>query len=123
LRVLCGLAPDDPTETLALARRLQERGVRNLVITRGARGALIVDPLGGVTEVPGIPTDVVDTTGAGDAFNAALAVALAEGNPLDEAVRWAVRAGACACTRLGVIPALPTRHDIDADRPPVKIGA
>lgn len=113
LRVLCGLAPDDPTETLTLAKHLKERGVQNLVITRGARGALILDTLGRVTEVPSIPTQVVDTTGGGDAFNSALAVALAEDRPLEEAVHWAIRAGAHACTRLGVIPALPTWQDLD----------
>jgi ribokinase len=56
----------------------------------------------------------VDTTGAGDAFNSGLAVALAEGKPLVEAVRYAACAGACACTRLGVIPALPTRQAVEA---------
>jgi ribokinase len=116
LRVLCGLAPDDATETMTLARRLQKRGARNLVITRGGRGALIADASGNITEEPSVPTDVVDTTGAGDAFNSALAVALAEGRPLKEAVRWAIRAGAFACTRLGVIPALPTRPDIDTPK-------
>jgi ribokinase len=112
LRVLCGLAPDDATETMTLARRLQGRGVRNLVITHGARGALSVDASGGILEVPGVPTEVVDTTGAGDAFNASLAVALAEGLPLHDAVRRANRAGARACMRLGVIPALPTRQEL-----------
>jgi ribokinase len=113
LRILCGLPPDDTTPTNALATRLQEAGARNLVITRGGRGALLVDASGRVSEVPSVPTDVVDSTGAGDAFNCALAVALAEGRPLEEAVRWAVRAGAFACTRLGVIPALPTRRELD----------
>ncbi len=113
LRVLCGLAPDDPTNTLDLARRLQQRGARNLILTRGARGALIIAESGEVAEVPSVPVDVVDSTGAGDAFNSALAVALAEGKSLVDAVRSATCAGACACTRLGVIPALPTRVERD----------
>jgi ribokinase len=58
--------------------------------------------------------NVVDTTGAGDAFTCALGVALAEGQPLADAVRFATCAGALACTRLGVIPALPDRKDLDA---------
>jgi ribokinase len=118
LRVLCGLAPDDPTETLTLARQLQSRGARNLIITRGSRGALIVEESGAVTEVPSVPADVVDTTGAGDAFNSGLAVALSEGKSLIEAVYYATGAGACACTRLGVIPALPTRQAVEAQMAP-----
>jgi ribokinase len=56
---------------------------------------------------------VVDTTGAGDAFTCALAVALAEGQPLADAVRFATHAGALACTKLGVIPALPRRAEVE----------
>jgi ribokinase len=113
LRILLGLAPDDPTDNLALARRLQERGVGNLVVTLGAEGALIVEKDGTTGHVPGLPVDVVDTTGAGDAFTCTLAVSLAEGKSLQEAVRFAACAGALACTRLGVIPALPYRRDIE----------
>ena len=114
LRILSGLAPDDPTETTELAHRLQARGVRSVVVTRGNQGALIIHQNHAVEEVPGVKIGVVDTTGAGDAFNSALAVALAEGESLSEAVRFATYAGALACTKLGVIPALPYRHDIVA---------
>jgi ribokinase len=113
LRILCGLAPDANADTLELAHCLQERGVRNLVVTRGAKGALLVTADGTVEQVPGHQVEVVDTTGAGDAFNAALGVALAEGKPLPEAVRFAVAGGALACTRLGVIPALPQRAALE----------
>jgi ribokinase len=114
LRILCGLAPDDPADTLELAHRLQQRGVRNLVVTRGDEGALVVAADGVTTQVPGKRVTVVDTTGAGDAFTCALGVALAEGKPLLDAVRFAASAGALACTRLGVIPALPARADVEA---------
>jgi ribokinase len=113
LRILSGLAPDDPTDTLALAHRLQARGVRQLVVTRGSQGALVVAADGSTHLVPGTPVNVVDSTGAGDAFTSALAVALAEKQPLLEAVRFATVAGALACTRLGVIPALPTRAELE----------
>jgi len=116
LRVLSGLAPDDATPTLELAHRLQQRGVRQLVVTRGGRGALVVTADGATHHVPGVAVPVVDTTGAGDAFTSALAVALAEGRPLLEAVRFAVVAGALAVTRLGVVPALPTRAEVEARR-------
>lgn len=114
LRLLLGLAPDDPADTVALAGRLQQRGVRQLVVTRGERGALIVTADGHVEAVPGRPVEVVDTTGAGDAFTCALAVALAEGQALPAAVRFAAAAGALACTALGVIPALPRRAAVEA---------
>lgn len=114
LRILIGLAPDDPAETVDLAHRLQARGVRQLVVTRGGQGALIVTADGRVELVPGRPVPVVDTTGAGDAFTCALGVALAEGQPLPAAVRFAAAAGALACTKLGVIPALARRAAVDA---------
>ena len=114
LRILSGLTPDAPADTLELAHGLQRRGVRRLVVTRGSQGALVVDADGGVRQVAGRPVAVVDTTGAGDAFTSALAVALAERRPLLEAVRFAACAGALACTRLGVIPALPSRAEVEA---------
>lgn len=114
LRILLGLPPDDPTDTLTLAHRLQARGVRNLVVTLGGDGALIVGEDGAATRVLGARVPVVDTTGAGDAFTCAFGVALAEGKPLPDAVRFATRAGALACTKLGVIPALPQRSAVDA---------
>jgi len=114
LRLLCGLAPDDPTDTLELAHRLQRRGVRNLIVTRGRDGALVISEDGRVEHVPGQKVNVVDTTGAGDAFTCALGVALAEGRLVLDAVRFAACAGALACTRLGVIPALPTRAAVEA---------
>jgi ribokinase len=121
LRILSGLPPDDPTDTLELARRLLQRGVRHLVVTRGSQGALIISAGGATQAVAGVPVTVVDTTGAGDAFTCALGVALAEAGVADEAsvlaaVRFAVYAGALACTRLGVVPALPTRAEVEALR-------
>jgi ribokinase len=114
LRILLGLAPDDPSDALTLARRLQGRGVRNLVVTLGAEGALIVREDGSTEHVAGTPVHVVDSTGAGDAFTCALGVALAEGQSLAAAVQFATRAGALACTRLGVIPALPYRQEVES---------
>jgi ribokinase len=115
LRVLLGLPPDDPTDDLALARRLRRRGVVNLIVTLGPRGALILSDQG-EQHVPGVPVDVVDTTGAGDAFNAALAVALAEKKSLPDAVRLANCAGALACTKLGSIPAMGRREQVESLR-------
>lgn len=113
LRILAGLAPDDPADTVDLAHALQRRGVRQLVVTRGSQGALVVTTDGATHHIPGVPVSVVDTTGAGDAFTCALGVALAEGQSLLDAVRFATRAGALAVTKLGVIPALPTRPQVE----------
>ena len=112
LRILMGLAPDDPTPTVDLAHELRRRGAGTLIVTRGDRGALALSN-DGMEEVPGVRVDVVDTTGAGDAFNAGLAIALAEGKSLIDAVKYANCAGAIACTKLGVIPSLGTREAVD----------
>jgi ribokinase len=112
LRLLMGLRPDDPTPTHTLAHQLRQRGVANLIVTMGEKGALVLTDEG-TQEVSGVKVEVVDTTGAGDAFNSGLAVALAEGKTLLEAVKYANCAGALACTRLGVIPALGTRQMVD----------
>ncbi|MCB0196866.1 MAG: ribokinase [Anaerolineae bacterium] len=112
LRILLGLSPDDPTPTLELAEQLRGYGVGNLIVTMGDEGALVMTA-DGVEKVPGVSVDVVDTTGAGDAFNSGLAVALASGKPLAEAVRYANCAGAIACTKLGVIPSLGMQAQVD----------
>lgn len=113
LRILMGLSPDDPTPTRELAQRLRGRGVGTVIVTMGQKGALILtDEIDEMVETPQV--DVVDTTGAGDAFNSGLAVALGQGRPLLDAVRYATCCGARACTRLGVIPSLPTKAEADA---------
>lgn len=113
LRILLGLSPDDPTPDATLAQQLQSYGVETIIVTLGEAGALILHN-GDMITVPGISVDVVDTTGAGDAFSAGLAVALAEGKSLVDAVKFANCCGALACTKLGVIPALGHRADVEA---------
>ncbi|MEQ9811896.1 MAG: ribokinase [Azospirillaceae bacterium] len=112
IRILLGLPADDPTPTPKLARRLRDLGVGNLVVTMGERGTLVLTDEGEET-VPGCKVAVVDSTGAGDAFNAGFAVALGEGRPILDAVRFGCACGALACTRLGVIPALANRIQAD----------
>jgi ribokinase len=95
-----------PNETEAKA----VSGARGtLVLTLGEQGAQIGDE-----RVPAFPADAVDTTGAGDAFTAAFAVALAEGLPDLEAVRWGCAAGAHMVEHPGVVPGLPTRAQLEA---------
>ncbi|GAB6165826.1 ribokinase [Thermostilla marina] len=87
------------------------RGVRQLIVTRGADGAMLRGQVEGTVPAPHV--QAVDTTAAGDAFNGALAVALAEGSALDDAVRFAVKAASISVTRKGAQPSLPRRAEID----------
>ena len=112
-RILLGLPPDDPTPTTQLARGLLDLGVRRVVVTMGSRGSLIVTPEANEV-VPPLDIKALDVTGAGDSFNAALAVRLAEGMDLRDAVAEANCSGAYTCTHLGVIDGLPTRAELES---------
>lgn len=111
-RMLLGYAPDDPRSDEAIIGELLNLGVGHVVMTMGARGAAISGPEG-TTFVPSHKVEVVDTTGAGDSFNGALAAALTQGVSLEDAVRRAAGAGALTVTRKLVIPALPTLSELD----------
>ena len=97
----------------AAARRLLTRADQTAVVTLGAQGAQIVTGAGS-SKVPTYEVDVVDTTGAGDAFNAGLAVALAEGMALKTAVHFANAAAALSVTKPGAAPSTPYRSEVDA---------
>ncbi len=112
-RVLAGLPPDAHVEPAEVARELMRRGVKQVVMTLGERGALIVSPTT-ATLIPAISVAAVDTTGAGDAFNAGLATALTKGAALGEAVQFAVIAGGLAVTKEGVVPSLPRLGEVVA---------
>ena len=111
-RMLAGLDAQDPKDDLDVCDLLLDRGVQCVILTRGAEGATIVRR-DGHEHVEPFPVDVVDSTGAGDAFNGALAASLAGGQHLTVSARRAAAAGALACTKLGVIPSLPNSADID----------
>ncbi|GEP45892.1 ribokinase [Brevifollis gellanilyticus] len=93
---------------------LQSAGCGVLVITRGADSTLALSLEHGVIEVAPPKVVPVDTVGAGDSFAGALAVALAEGVELEQALRFANAAGALATQKAGAQPAIPTRQDITA---------
>jgi len=95
-----------------MAEKLLKKGPEGVVITLGEGGAYLRTERGG-ERIPGVRVRVRDTTGAGDAFCGALAVALASGRPLEEAVLWANCAGALATTRMGAQEALPTGREVD----------
>jgi ribokinase len=110
-KVLAGLGSGAEVEPEVVARRLIRSGVKQVVMTLGENGALIVTDKSSI-RVPAVSMSAVDTTGAGDAFNAGLAIALACGASLEEAVPFAAVTGGLAVTQEGVIPSLPNRDDV-----------
>lgn len=95
-------------------------GAEAVVLKLGARGSLVADNNGHLARLRAYKVDIVDTTAAGDAFTAALGVAIGRGEELDAAARFANAAGALACTRLGAQQAMPTRDEVRmlmADQP------
>jgi ribokinase len=111
--LLTGIKVQSPTTAAQACAKLLARGVGAVILTRGARGAFVADAHGAQL-VPGFKVKAVDTTGAGDVFNGALAVALSENEPLNEAVRFASAAAALSVTRWGAQPSAPQRTRIAA---------
>lgn len=101
------------SDVAAAARTLMTREGQTVVVTMGAQGAQIVSR-DQTDLLATFKVDVVDTTGAGDAFNAALAVGLAEGKSLAGAVRFANAAAALCVTKAGAAGSAPRRADVDA---------
>lgn len=110
--VLTGIRISDDEAASRAADVLLEQGVDTVIITLGSRGAFLAE--GKVREViPAYQVHAVDTTGAGDVFNGALAVALSEGNALAGAVSFANAAAGISVTKLGAQPSIPRRREID----------
>ncbi|MEU1592279.1 ribokinase [Streptomyces sp. NPDC005708] len=95
------------------AAALLALGPRSVVVTLGAEGALVADGEA-MTRVPSVKVEAVDTTGAGDAFTAALAWRLGTGETLPEAAAYAARVGAAAVTRPGAQESFPTSEEVAA---------
>ncbi|MGA8437671.1 MAG: ribokinase [Candidatus Sulfotelmatobacter sp.] len=110
-KVLMGRRPDVSIRPETVAREIIQSGVKNILMTLGEQGALLATATSAV-HIPAIRVSATDTTGAGDAFNAGLAVALASGATLEDAARFAVVTGGLAVTREGVIPSLPRREEV-----------
>ena len=111
---LTGLPVTSVDEAKAAAAALLAKGVGAVVITLGDKGALFHDASRSV-HVPVISAGpVVETTGAGDAFNGGFAVALSEGKDVIDAVRFGCATAGISVTRPGTAPAMPTRAEIDA---------
>lgn len=112
--VLSGVPIAGMDDARRAAMVLRDRGVRRVIITMGSKGAMVVGDDGEPRIVAPIPVAVVDTTGAGDAFNGGLATALAEGRDLMSSVAFANATGALSVTRLGTAPAMPYRDEIES---------
>lgn len=100
-------------DALTAGRRLLERGARDVVLKRGARETVWVHA-GGAESYAVADVKVVDSTGAGDAFSAGLAVGRARGMDMPQSVRFASAAGSLACTRFGAQPSMPRLEEVEA---------
>ena len=109
--LLTNIKVTDEASAEAAARVLCDKGVRQVVITMGAKGAYVFDGEDGVM-VPAFKVEAVDTTAAGDVFNGALAVASTEELELEEAVRFASKAASISVTRMGAQASAPRREEL-----------
>lgn len=110
--VLLGL-PHTP-EIRELGQLLLEAGLTNAVVTLGSMGSLLITPSKQL-RFPALQVSTVDTTGAGDTFNAALAVAIGRGKSLEEAIEFATNASAWSVSRSHVLESLPTARELAAN--------
>jgi ribokinase len=109
--LLAEIGAPGPNAAEEAARVLLAQGCGAVVVTLGPAGALVADAAG-MRRIAPFRVDAVDTTGAGDAFNGALSVALAEGKALDEACAFANAAAAISTTRPGTAASMPTRDEV-----------
>ena len=112
VELLTGIKVEDEQGAAQAADMLVKRGVETVIITLGSGGAYVASSdFKGI--IPGFSVEAEDTTAAGDVFNGVLAVLLAEGKSLPDAVRFSNAAAALSVTRLGAQPSAPKRKEID----------
>ena len=110
-QTLLGLVNIDPP---AAAEKLLGMGARNVALKLGSEGVFLAGRDCPPQQIPAFRVSAVDTTAAGDCFNAAFAVALTRGNPPAVAARYAAAAAAISVTRAGAQPSLPTSSEVEA---------
>lgn len=110
-QVLLGVVNVDPPTA---AERLLSMGVRNVALKLGAQGVFLAGRDCSAQAIPSFRVNAVDTTAAGDCFNAAFAVALTQGKPPAAAARYAAAAAAISVTRAGAQPSLPSAVEVEA---------
>lgn len=111
-KILCGFSPEEDIPPQKLGELLLGKGVKQVIITLGAKGSLYMNEKEQF-EVPAFKVESVDTTAAGDSFCGGLAVAMAEGKGIREAIRFASACAAISTTRLGAQPSLPYRKEVE----------
>ncbi|GAB3927459.1 ribokinase [Larkinella terrae] len=115
--LLTGIRVTDVATAEKAAQQFHEAGIPNVVITLGSRGAYLhTNTVARLIPAPAV--SAVDSTAAGDCFNGALAVALSENRPLDEAVAFACKAAAFSVTRMGAQASMPDRNEVDEPKSP-----
>lgn len=110
---LTGIPISDRASAMQAAQALGARGVKTVVIKLGAQGLVYIDSDGSQGYIAPFEVNAVDTVAAGDCFNGALAVALAEGDSIPEALRFASAAGALATEKPGAASAAPSRDQLE----------
>lgn len=114
LAMLTGISDREIGERLPeAARSIREKGVKNVVATLGGKGIFIHSEEAGSYRIPALKVDAVDTTAAGDAFTAALALKLLEGKSLREAAEFANCVSAIVVTRKGAQSSIPTLEEVE----------
>lgn len=113
LAIISEMNVDDESKAMDAAKALMKQGVSTVVHKSGGKGAYLMSDKEACL-VPGFKVNVVDTTAAGDSFNAGLAVSLAKGNAMKESVRYANAVGAMAVTKMGAQSAMPTQAELKA---------
>jgi ribokinase len=112
LSLLSGMEVNDNSSVERAAKSLLARGVRNVIVTLGSKGALIVTSTQ-ITRIESYRVNVMDTTAAGDAFIGGFAFSLLQNKSPGEAVRYACACGALATTKFGAQPSLPTKEEVE----------
>jgi ribokinase len=113
LSILTGMKTDTIENAKKAVKKLLSMGPKNVISTLGGNGAMIGDK-DGIRHIPGFKVKVVDTVGAGDAFNGGFAYAISKGHKIDDAVRFANAVGGLAVTKQGAFPSMPSLNQVNA---------
>ena len=112
---LTGVKVKNEKDASKAAEVLHKRGINTVIITLGSEGAFVSDRISGLSRnIPGFKVSATDTTAAGDVFNGQLAVGLAEGLSLEDAIRLAHAAAALSVQKLGAQSSIPHREETDS---------
>ena len=112
LGLLSGKPVNDLASIEEAGRTLLSRGVKNIIVTLGEKGAMILNKEG-IKLIPSFKVKVVDTTAAGDAFIGGMAVGLMNGKSLEDAVQYGCACGSLAVTKFGAQPSMPTLEEVN----------